>query len=167
MFEQRFMERVIELSRESINRPGTQPFAALVVRNGEIVGEGLNHALAHNDPTAHGEVEAIRDACKRLQQPRLDGCVMYAIGEPCPMCAVALRLAGITHLYYGATHADASDAFKPLAHTAYRDIGVEALRVEAGSAIDARKVSAEQHERQACAAVYDAWAQHQKHTLQL
>jgi guanine deaminase len=165
MFEQRFMDRVIELSRESIQRPGTQPFGALVVREGEIVGEGLNHALAHNDPTAHGEVEAIRDACKRLRQPRLDGCVMYAIGEPCPMCAVALRLAGITHLYYGATHADASDAFKPLADTAFRDIGVEALRIEAGSPIDARKVTADQHEHQACAEVYIEWSIHQKQVM--
>ncbi|GAA3953127.1 nucleoside deaminase [Allohahella marinimesophila] len=161
MYEQRFMDRVIELSREAVERPGTQPFGALVVRDGEVVGEGLNHALAHNDPTAHGEVEAIRNACQRLQQPRLDGCVMYAIGEPCPMCTVALRLAGIAHLYYGATHADASEAFAPLADTAFRDIGVEGLRVEAGKPIEERVLPASQHDRQACAEVYNEWAGHQ------
>lgn len=158
MYEQRFMDRVIELSREALTRPGTQPFGAVVVRDGVIIGEGLNHAIAHYDPTSHGEVEAIRDACRREKVTTLAGCEMYAIGEPCPMCTVAIKLAGIEHLYYGATHADAATAFRPLAGTCYEDIGVEDLRVEASKAIHERTVPCSQHRVDECASVYFEWA---------
>ena len=156
------MDRVIELSREALTRPGTQPFGALVVRDGVIIGEGLNHAIANHDPTSHGEIEAIRDACRRERLTTLAGCEMYAIGEPCPMCAVAIRLAGIEHLYYGASHADAKSAFSSLAGTPYEDIGVEALRVEALKPVDDRTTPCSQHDVSECASVYLEWAGRQK-----
>jgi guanine deaminase len=161
MFEQKFMDRVMELSREALTRPGTQPFGALVVRDGVIIGEGLNYAIAKHDPTSHGEIEAIRDACSREQLTTLEGCEMYAIGEPCPMCAVAIRLAGIEHLYYGATHAEAKKAFSPLAGTPYEDIDVEALRFEALKPVDDRSTPCSQHNAGECATVYFEWAERQ------
>lgn len=75
--------------------------------SGEIVGEGHNHVLAHNDPTAHGEVVAIRDACKRLGSPHIPECVLYTSAECCPMCYSVCMWAHIKHVYYAATYDDA------------------------------------------------------------
>lgn len=157
MYQQIFMDRVIALSRQAIDKPGTQPFGALLVRNGEIVGEGLNHAIKHHDPTSHGEIEAIRDACQRLQTNDLSDCDMYAIGEPCPMCTAAIKLSRIRHLYYGATHSDATAAFKPLANTEYADIGVTALRHDVCLSIEQRSTGSSQHQRSTCSEVYVDW----------
>ncbi|OAN87168.1 hypothetical protein A8B84_11955 [Marinobacter sp. EhC06] len=158
MYESRFMDYVIGLSRKAIDQPGTQPFGAILVKNGEIVGEGLNHELVHHDPTAHGEIEAIRDACRRLATTALNDCDLYAIGEPCPMCTVAIRLAGVRHVFYGATHNDALEAYQCLADTPYADIGVEALRVEASVPVDQRSIPYSQHSATACAEVYFEWS---------
>lgn len=158
MFEQKFMDHVIALSRTARNHPGTQPFGAIVVRDGVVVGEGLNHEIAKHDPTSHGEVEAIRDACGRLKTNDLSDCVIYAIGEPCPMCTVAIRLARISHLFYGATHEDAASAYWQLADTNYADIGVESLRIEASKPVNHRTVPCSQHSASECAEVYREWA---------
>lgn len=158
MYEEKFMDYVISLSRDSIKQPGTQPFGAILVKDGEIVGEGLNHELANHDPTAHGEVEAIRDACRRMATNDLSHCDLYAIGEPCPMCTVAIRLANVRQVFYGATHKDALGAYEPLADTPYADIGVEALRVEASLPVDQRSVPYSQHNAEACAEVYVEWS---------
>lgn len=96
-----FMRRAIALSRTSADRPGTRPFAAVVVKDGKVVGEGLNQAAAKCDPTSHGEIEAIRDACRTLGTTDLAGCELYASCEPCIMCAAAMYRAGIGRLYYG------------------------------------------------------------------
>lgn len=96
-----FMRRAVEISRSSAERPGTRPYAAVVVRNGEIVGEGLNHAEAKCDPTAHGEIEAIRDACRNLKTTDLSDCEIYASCEPCVICMATMYRAGIRKLYYG------------------------------------------------------------------
>jgi len=157
MYEEKFMDYVISLSRKAIEQPGTQPFGAILVKDGKIVGEGLNHELANHDPTAHGEVEAIRDACRRLATNNLGDCDLYAIGEPCPMCTVAIQLAGVRHVFYGATHKDALNAYQCLADTPYEDIGVEALRVEASLPVDQRSIPYSQHNAKACAEVYFAW----------
>lgn len=123
------------------------------------MGEGINHELANNDPTAHGEVEAIRDACRRLRTTDLSDCTLYAIGEPCPMCVVAIRLAGVRQVFYGATHKDAFNAYECLADTPYADIGVEALRVEASLPVDQRSTPYSQQKAKACADVYYEWSE--------
>lgn len=103
-----FMRRAIELSRHGSRRGDGGPFGAVVVRGGVIVGEGWNRVVAANDPTAHGEVEAIRDACRRLGTFSLAGCDLFTSAEPCPMCLAAIYWARLDRLYYGNTHADAA-----------------------------------------------------------
>lgn len=161
------MGLVIDLSRRALTIPGTQPFGAILVRDGVVVGEGLNHEIAKHDPTSHGEIEAIRDACKRLETNDLSDCTMYAIGEPCPMCTVAIRLAKISRVYYGASHRDAFDAYRGLTETSYADIGVEGLRVEAGKPVESRITPYSCHKPDTCAEVYREWAVHMEKQLGL
>ncbi len=96
-----FMERAIGLARYGMLGGDGGPFGALVVRDGNVLGEGWNRVLADNDPTAHGEITAIRDACRRLGSPNLEGCEIFTTGEPCPMCLGAIRWARIDRIYYG------------------------------------------------------------------
>jgi tRNA(Arg) A34 adenosine deaminase TadA len=103
------MRRAIELSRRGARRGDGGPFGAVVVRDGVIVGEGWNRVIATNDPTAHGEVEAIRDACRRLGTFVLRGCDLFTSAEPCPMCLGAIYWARIDRVFYGNTHADAAE----------------------------------------------------------
>ncbi len=104
----RFMRRAIELGRISglVKKTGG-PFGAVVVKNGRIVGEGSNRVLATRDPSAHGEIVAIRDACRRLRTHDLSGCILYTSAECCGMCYSAAFWARIGRVYFGATHADA------------------------------------------------------------
>jgi guanine deaminase len=105
---ERIMRHVIELARKaSLEDKTGGPFAAAVVRDGEIIGEGANRVVADNDPTAHGEVHAIRDACRRIGTYDLTGCVLYTAGYPCPMCYAAAWWARIGHIYYAAEMEDA------------------------------------------------------------
>ena len=103
MYQEQFMKRAIALSAQALQTPGTEPFAALVVKDGAVVGEGFNHSVAHFDPTSHGEIEAIRDACRKLQTVDLGGCDLYTSCEPCALCVAAMRIAGIGQLYYAAS----------------------------------------------------------------
>jgi len=105
-----FMRRAIALATENVTSGRGGPFAALIVRNGEIVGEGANSVTATNDPTAHGEVNAIRAACARLGTFRLSGCQLYTSCEPCPMCLAAAYWARLDAVYYGCCAADAARA---------------------------------------------------------
>jgi tRNA(Arg) A34 adenosine deaminase TadA len=97
------MRRAIELSREKMRKEDAAPFAAVIVRGVEIVGEGWNRSLQELDPTAHGEVVAIRDACRNLGTLDLSGCELYTSCEPCPLCVSAMHYAGIRRLYYAAS----------------------------------------------------------------
>ena len=101
-----FMRRAIDLSRQGMERGDGGPFGAVVVKGGAIVGEGWNRVLATNDPTAHGEVVAIRDACQKLGTYDLTGCDLFTSAEPCPMCLSAIYWARIARVYYGNSHAD-------------------------------------------------------------
>jgi len=103
------MMRAIELARHGMTRGDGGPFGAVVVRDGEIVGEGWNRVLVTNDPTAHGEVTAIRDACSRAATFDLGGCVIYTTGEPCPMCLGAIYWARISAIRYGFGIEDAAE----------------------------------------------------------
>ena len=111
MYQEQFMKRAIALSAQALHTPGTEPFAALVVRDGVVVGEGFNHSVANFDPTSHGEIEAIRDACRKLQTVDLAGCELYTSCEPCALCVAAMRIAGIGQLYYAASLAQSGAAF--------------------------------------------------------
>jgi guanine deaminase len=105
---ERFMRRAIELSAKTslIDNAGGV-FGAVIVKGGAIIAEGANRVVAENDPTWHGEMEAIRKACKKLGSFKLTGCTMYTSAEPCPMCAAASYWAGIEQIFYGATVDDA------------------------------------------------------------
>lgn len=103
-----FMRRAIELSRvTSLVDSAGGVFGAVIVKDGAIIAEGANRVVAENDPTWHGEMEAIRKACKALNSFKLTGCVLYTSAEPCPMCAAASYWAGIDRIYYAATVQDA------------------------------------------------------------
>lgn len=105
-----FLRRAIELAVHNVTSGAGGPFAALIVRNGEIVGEAANTVTATNDPTAHGEVNAIRAACRTLGTFTLAGCELYTSCEPCPMCLAASYWARLDAVFYGASAADAARA---------------------------------------------------------
>jgi len=104
-----FMARAIELAIDNV-RSGGGPFAAVVVKDGRIVAEGTNRVTSSNDPTAHAEVMAIREACSALGAFQLDGCDLYATCEPCPMCLGAIYWARPSRVYFASTAADAAAA---------------------------------------------------------
>ena len=104
------MREAVKLSADNIKSFKGGPFGAVVVKDGVIVGRGANSVTSLNDPTAHAEVMAIRDACKNLNSFQLDGCVIYSSCEPCPMCLGAIYWARPSHLYFAAGRADAAAA---------------------------------------------------------
>jgi tRNA(Arg) A34 adenosine deaminase TadA len=106
--ENRFMRRAIALSIENVNSGKGGPFAAVVVSSGEILAEGTNRVTTSCDPTAHAEVVAIREACRKLGQFQLAGCEIYSTCEPCPMCLGAIYWARPAKVYFGATAKDAA-----------------------------------------------------------
>jgi tRNA(Arg) A34 adenosine deaminase TadA len=101
-----FMRKAIRMSVENIERGGG-PFAAIIVKNGEIVSTGINSVAEENDPTAHAEINAIRSATQKLQRFKLTDCVLFTTCEPCPMCLGAVYWAGIPEIYYGNSREDA------------------------------------------------------------
>jgi tRNA(Arg) A34 adenosine deaminase TadA len=105
----KFMARAIELAQESANSGGG-PFGCVIVRDGEIVGEGHNQVTSTLDPTAHAEVVAIRNACKNLDSFQLDGCTVYASCEPCPMCLGAIYWARAEKIFIACNRHDAANA---------------------------------------------------------
>ena len=102
----KFMKKAIELSIESVNKGGG-PFGCVIVKDEEIVAEGSNKVTTTNDPSAHGEIVAIREACKKLKNFSLSGCELYSNCEPCPMCLSAIYWARINKIYYANTRDDA------------------------------------------------------------
>ena len=109
-----FMQRAIDLARRGVARGDGTPYGAVVVKDGRIVGEGWNRSTVKRDPTAHAEVEAIQDACRRLGVRSLAGYTMYTNGgRPCPMCETAAYWAGLDRLYYGTSAARITDGGKP------------------------------------------------------
>ena len=108
------LRKAIELSNDSVD-VGSSPFGTVIVdKNGVVVGVGHNRVVLDNDPTAHGEVMAIRNACKNLQTFDLSGCTLYTSCEPCPMCLNACKWANIENVYYAADRYDAE-------HIGFRD----------------------------------------------
>ena len=112
------MQRAIELSIESINSGGG-PFGSVVAKDNEIISEGMNRVTVNNDPTAHGEITAIRQACKKLNTFDLTGYELYTNCEPCPMCLSAIYWSHIDKVYYANTRDDAHkiDFLDPVIYT--------------------------------------------------
>lgn len=108
---EKFMRYAIELGRKGMEAGNGGPFGAIVVKNGKIIGEGWNCVLSSNDPTAHGEITAIRDACKNIQSYNLSGCELYTSGEPCPMCLSAIYWARLDRIFYGFKIQATAEAF--------------------------------------------------------
>jgi guanine deaminase len=107
--DQTLIRQVIELAVENVHRDGG-PFAALVVKDGVVIAVGANQVTRTNDPTAHAEIVAIREACRVLGEFQLEGCDFYTSCEPCPMCLGALYWARPARIFFAATHDDASAA---------------------------------------------------------
>jgi tRNA(Arg) A34 adenosine deaminase TadA len=105
----KYMRRAIELSEiAGIKEKTGGVFGAVIVKDNNIIAQGYNQVLKHNDPTWHGEIQAIREACKKLKSPHLKGCVLYTSSAPCPMCMAAAYWAHVEHVYYAARIEDAA-----------------------------------------------------------
>jgi guanine deaminase len=105
----RFMSKAIRMSIENVTSGQGGPFAAVVVKNGEVVGAGVNEVAPANDPTAHAEIVAIRQACRELGHFELTGCDIYATCEPCPMCLGAIYWARPARVFFANSREDARD----------------------------------------------------------
>lgn len=105
-----FMRMAIELATGNVLTGQGGPFAAVIVKGGEVVAAGVNQVTSLNDPTAHGEIMAIRNACRELSSFDLSGCEIYSSCEPCPMCLTAIYWARCSRLYFGNTAGDAAEA---------------------------------------------------------
>ncbi len=149
MTHEALMREAIRLSLENVKNGIGGPFAALVARNGEIVATGTNQVTTLNDPTAHAEVTAIRNACRVLQTFELRGCDLYTTCEPCPMCLGAIYWARLERIYFGNTRTDAADI-------GFDDAFIydEILRD-----LSARKIPTRQLLRDEALAAFRAWQQ--------
>ena len=108
MVDKKFMQKAIELSVENVKNGGG-PFGAVIVKEGKIISEGANRVTVDNDPTAHAEISAIRQAAKKLNTFNLSSCEIYTSCEPCPMCLSAIYWAHIEKIYFGNTKTDAKE----------------------------------------------------------
>lgn len=106
---QKFMEQAIKLATDGVKAKNGGPFGAIIIKNGIIIGRGHNSVTSTNDPTAHAEIVAIRDACKNLGTFQLEGCELYTSCEPCPMCLGAIYWARPLRVYYSANRKNAAD----------------------------------------------------------
>ena len=106
--ELEFMQQAVALSALALEKHEGGPFGCVIVKDGAIIGRGNNKVFLQNDPTAHAEVVAIRDACAALQTNTLEGCELYTSCEPCPMCLAAIYWARIAKVYYANTEEDAA-----------------------------------------------------------
>jgi len=142
-----FMQRAIELAVENVRSGRGGPFGAVVVKDGRIVAEGVNRVTSANDPSAHAEIVAIREACRALGTFQLTGCDIYTSCEPCPMCLGAIYWARSDRVFFAATAQDAAAA-------GFDDSFIyNELRTPPGE----RKIKMEPMMREAALAVFRAW----------
>lgn len=144
---QQFMKRAIELSQSNMEKGKGGPFGAVVVKNGKIIGEGWNKVTSNNDPTAHAEVEAIRQACANIKNFDLSDCEIFTSCEPCPMCLSAIYWARISKIYYANTKKDA-------AKIQFDD---DFIYQEIPKAIEARKIPMQQVLHDEALKVFKLW----------
>lgn len=103
-----FILQAIDLARKNVKVKHGRPFGAVIAKDGRVIATGVNDILETNDPTAHAEMQAIRQASQYLQTPQLTECVMYASGQPCPMCLSAMHLSGIKAVYFAYSNEQAT-----------------------------------------------------------
>lgn len=103
---EQFLQQAIDLALANVRHAGGRPFGAVVVKDGEVIATGVNEIGATGDPTAHAELSAIRQAAQVLGSPRLDGCIVYASGQPCPMCLSAMYLTGVSAVRFAYSNED-------------------------------------------------------------
>lgn len=108
--DREFMEKAVRLSREGMQQGRGGPFGCVIVKDGEIIGTGTNRVTSDNDPTAHAEMVAIRDACRQLQSFQLADCDIYSSCEPCPMCMAAIYWARPRRVFFANSRHDAAEA---------------------------------------------------------
>ena len=142
------MKRAIELSIKSVNNGGG-PFGRVIVKGDKIIAEGSNKVTSNNDPTAHGEIVAIREACKKLNNFSLNGCELYSTCEPCPMCLSAIYWARIDKIYYANTREDARKI----------DFDDSLIYTELQKNIDKRKIPMIQILRNEALKAFELWDQ--------
>jgi guanine deaminase len=165
-YDDEFMKRAIEISKTALTRPGSEPFGAVIVRNGKIVGEGLSRALATMDVTSHGEIEAIRAANRRLEKLDLSDCEIYTSCEPCPLCVAAIGIARLKKMYYAATLDQCGEAFAVLPPNGRFEVKVDELIADERTTVDQRKMPAEQQMSTQSFEVLKDWAIARKAALE-
>jgi len=148
MDRNQFMRAAIALVEKNVADGTGGPFGAVIVRNGEIIGEGTNRVTSDNDPTAHAEVMAIRKACEKLGTYSLEGCEVYTSCEPCPMCLSAIYWARLDRIFYGNTKVDAAEI----------DFDDDFLYTEIPKPIGERSIPAEQMLHEESIKAFEAWA---------
>jgi guanine deaminase len=166
-YDKKFMRRAIAISKTAMNIPGSEPFGAVIVRNGRIVGKGLSRALATLDVTSHGEVEAIRDANRRLKRLDLSDCEIYTTCEPCPLCVAAISIARLRKMYYAATLEQTGEAFSVLPPHGRFPVDVDQLIAEERATVDRREIPAEQKLAGESFRILKAWALGRKAALSI
>jgi tRNA(Arg) A34 adenosine deaminase TadA len=144
---EKFMREAIRLSIQMMRRGKGGPFGAVVVRNGKVVGRGSNQVTSTNDPTAHAEILAIRQACQHLKTFQLDGCDLYTSCEPCPMCLSAIYWARLGSVFYANTRQDAARI----------DFDDEFIYREVALPIGKRKLKMKQLLREEALAAFAEW----------
>jgi len=151
----KFMKAAISEAEVAIQSGIGGPFGAVVVKDGVIIGRGHNEVIANHDPTAHAEMQAIREAAQKLGTHDLGGCTIYATSEPCPMCYSAIHWARIDKIYYGCSRKDAADiGFDD-------ELIYDVLRGKARHA----RLAEEQIDREACLGPFKAWDKSDKKIL--
>ena len=152
--EEKFMKEAIALSKKSLTNNSGGPFGCVIVKDDVIVGRGNNQVTSNNDPTAHAEIVAIRDACKNLNTFQLEGCEVYTSCEPCPMCLGAIYWARPSVIYYGNTREDA------------QKIGFDDSMIydEVSTSIENRSIRTINIEREEANKVFDEWVEKEDKT---
>ena len=145
--KEEYMQAAIAESKRGMDNNEGGPFGAVIVKDGKIIGKGNNRVTSSNDPTAHAEVTAIRDACKRIENFELDGCEIYTSCEPCPMCLAAIYWARIDCIYYANTKQDAADI----------EFDDDFFYQELDKPIDKRTIPMKQMMRKEALEVFTAW----------
>ena len=146
-----YLTEAIGLASQAMKKGGG-PFGAVVVSNGIVIGRGMNETAQRNDPTAHAEVMAIRDACTTISRDMLADCVLYSSCEPCPMCLAAAYWAGISQIYFSATHTDAGEF-------GFADAAIED---EIRKASSARRLPSGCHLQKNGRAIFEEWREYNK-----
>ena len=148
MSKKEFMSEAIKLSIDNVVSGNGGPFGAVVVKNGVIIGRGTNEVTESNDPTAHAEVVAIRNACNELGSHQLDGCEIYCSCEPCPMCLGAIYWARPDKVYFGNTKKDAAQI----------NFDDEFIYMEIAKPISERQLFTQQMMRDEALVAFQAWS---------